>query len=434
MNALPGRRRHLFATVSALALAVGLLSPAASAGAEDVDHPGGFYDTRTLPTATPGEVLRSEPAALPLTVTVPGLPPLASPLPATAQRLIYQTLDVEGRPVATSGALYDSTAPWNGPGQRPTIVIGPGTQGQGSACAPSRHLETGVGINPRTGGVVPSYEQAFALALAAQGFRVMVIDYIGLGTPGIHTYSDRVEQAHAMLDGARAARRLTGEAPVVFWGHSQGGGASAAAAELAPDYAPDLDVRAAYASAPPADLLAVLDHIDGSTLTGAVGYSINGMSDRYPAVRAVVDRHVSDQGRAALADISGLCTLDLRSAYGGRTTNEWTTSGRSLGDLIRQEPEALRVLDHQRIGDRAPSVPVLLAGGVHDDIIPLGQVEQLGRDWCQQGTPVRFHHEATPPVAGITHAAAAVTNFPVALQFVTDRLAGVPAPSDCGRF
>ncbi len=401
---------------------------------EQFDQPGSFYDTRSLPTGSPGVVLRDEAADLPLTIAVPGLAPLASPLPATAQRLIYQTTNVDGRPVATSGAFYDSTAPWSGPGPRPTIVLGPGTQGQGDACAPSRNLESGLGVNPQTNGLVPSYEEGFALMLAAQGFRVMVVDYIGLGTPGVHTYSDRVEQAHAMLDGARAARSLSGDAPVVFWGHSQGGGASAAAAELAPEYAPDVDVRAAYASAPPADLLAVLDHIDGSTLTGAIGFAINGMVERYPVIREVVDRNVSDAGRAALADVAGLCTLDLRSAYGGHTTNEWTVSGRRLGEIIREEPDAMSVLDHQRIGNRAPAVPVMLAGGVHDDIIPLGQVEQLGRDWCGQGTPVHFRYETTPPVAGVTHAAAAVTNFAPAVDFVRDRLAGLPAPDDCGTF
>lgn len=443
----PLRRHPLPPLVAALGLAAGLLAPASPAAAQSVapgpaapvpapevfDQPGGFYDTRGLPVGAPGAVLRSEAAPLPLAVTLPGLPELPSPLPARAQRLIYQSADVDGRPVATSGAFYDSTAPWTGPGPRPTVVIGPGTQGQGDSCAPSRTLETGMGVNPRTGSPTPSYEQAFALALAAQGFRVMVVDYIGLGTPGIHTYADRVEQAHAMLDGARAADALVGRSPIAFWGHSQGGGASAAAAELAPEYAPGLDLRAAYASAPPADLLAVLDHIDGSTLTGAIGYAINGMLARYPALAGVLDRHVTDEGRAALDDLATLCVLDLRSRYGYHTTDQWTRTHERLGPLMRTEPDALRVLDHQRIGTRRPAVPVLLSGGIHDDIIPVGQVEQLGRDWCSLGATVSLHHETTPPAPGFTHAAAAVTNFPLALQFVRDRLAGVPAPNDCGR-
>lgn len=425
-----------FLSVIAALVLTGATLGAAPVAAEAFDRPGGFYDTRGLEPTPAGSVLRAEPAALPLTVDIPGLPPVTSPLPARTQRLIYQTTDVDGAPVATSGAVYEPTPPWPGPGPRPTVVLGPGTQGQGDACSPSRNIESGVGVNPQTGMPVPSYEEGFALALAAQGFRVMVVDYIGLGTPGVHTYADRLEQAHAMLDGARAALTQSGDAdsPLLLWGHSQGGGASAAAAELAPEYAPELDIRAAYASAPPADLLAVLDHIDGSTLTGAIGYAINGMVARYPSLKDVVDRNLNDAGRAALTDIAGLCTLDLRSAYGGHTTAEWTTSGARLGELIRTEPDALRVLDHQRIGNRAPAVPVMLAGGINDDIIPLGQVRELGRQWCAQGTPVHFRYETTPPVPGVTHAAAAVTNFQPAIQFLTDRLAGLPAPNDCGTF
>ena len=51
--------------------------------------------------------------------------------PAGAQGVIYQTTDVDGRPVATSGAFYDSTAPWNGPGPRPTLILGPGEMKSG---------------------------------------------------------------------------------------------------------------------------------------------------------------------------------------------------------------------------------------------------------------------------------------------------------------
>ncbi len=437
------RRLGLLSAAVGLALTAGLAAPAGAQpaapppkNADEFDQPGGFYDTRDLPTGSPGDVLRAEPATLPLAVTVPGLPELPSPLPARASRLIYQTIDANEQPVATSGAVYDSTAPWTGPGPRPTVVIGPGTQGQGDSCAPSRNLETAVGVNPRTGTPVPSYEQGFALALSAQGFRVMVVDYVGLGTPGVHTYADRVEQARAMLDGARAALAHTGAvgSPVALWGHSQGGGAAAAAAELAPEYSPETNLRAAYASAPPADLLAVLDHIDGSTLTGAIGYAINGMTARYPMLEEVIDRQVSADGREALTDLANLCLLDLRSRYGGQTTDQWTRSGQRLGELIRTEPEALRVLDRQRIGHRRPAVPVMLSGGLHDDIIPVAQVEQLGRDWCEQGATVHFRHETTPPVPGVTHAAAAVTNFPAAVRFVTDQLAGQPAQNDCGSF
>nr|WP_306307300.1 lipase family protein [Nocardia takedensis] len=108
------------------------------------------------------------------------------------------------------------------------------------------------------------------------GARVLVVDYIGLGTPGIHTFANRIEGAHAVLDAARAANALAGvdaDAPVVFWGYSQGGGATAAAAEMQPTYAPELNLKGTWAGGPVADLAAILERIDGALIGGVVGSS-----------------------------------------------------------------------------------------------------------------------------------------------------------------
>jgi alpha-beta hydrolase superfamily lysophospholipase len=95
--------------------------------------------------------------------------------------------------------------------------------------------------------------------MVARGFAIVMTDYQGLGTPGLHTYVNRVAQGNAMLDAARAAKKLTGtslkpDGPLAFWGYSQGGGAAASAAELASRYAPELKVVGTYAGAPHADL------------------------------------------------------------------------------------------------------------------------------------------------------------------------------------
>src|SRR5438067_2158643 len=75
-------------------------------------------------------------------------------------------------------------------------------------------------------------------------------------------------QAHAVLDAIRAAQRLPeanlpDDGPVAIAGYSQGGGASAAAAELQPSYAPELKLKGAYAGAVPADLAEVAKNLDG---------------------------------------------------------------------------------------------------------------------------------------------------------------------------
>lgn len=113
-------------------------------------------------------------------------------------------------------------------------------------------------------------------------------DYEGLGTPSMHTYVGRVAEGQAVLDTARAAMRLPGSSldphgPVAFWGYSQGGGATASAAELASSYAPELHIVSTYAGAPPADLKELLPYADGSALSSTKTSTKWSTRNRSPA-------------------------------------------------------------------------------------------------------------------------------------------------------
>ena len=171
--------------------------------------------------ATPGALIRTEPTAFYLD------PVRLVQVPAHATRIMYASQDAQGRPIAVTGTVLTPTAPWTGGGERPVISYAVGTQGAADRCAPSRTLSTGV-----------QYEGVGITSLLSRGHAVVVTDYEGLGTPGTHTYMVREAQAHAVLDAVRAAAQVSGSgvtatAPVALAGYSQGGGASAAAAELA---------------------------------------------------------------------------------------------------------------------------------------------------------------------------------------------------------
>ena len=92
--------------------------------------------------------------------------------------------------------------------------------------------------------------------MVARGFAIVMTDYQGLGTPGLHTYVNRVAAGNAMLDAGRAAMRLPDTSldphgPLHFGAIRRVAGAAASAAELAPSYAPELKSWARYAGAPP---------------------------------------------------------------------------------------------------------------------------------------------------------------------------------------
>ncbi len=269
---------------------------------------------------------------------------------------------------------------------------------------------------------------------------MVVTDYVGLGvTDRLHTYVNRVDEGHAMLDAARAARSVPGASVtaasrVGMYGYSQGGGASAAAAELQRGYAPDVPLVGTYSGAPPADLTEVTKGIDGSALAGALGWSINGFAQASPALRDVVEANLNDAGRKALKDISTTCVGDAILGYGFTRTTTWTKNGKSVGEIIAGEPAAQAVLDDQRLGRLKPTGPVRVVTGTQDDIVPHAQARQLAVDWCKKGGDVTYKAVRLPNLGDkllTNHLAPLLTDQGDAVDWLADRLKGKATSSNC---
>ncbi|WP_106400130.1 lipase family protein [Actinocorallia populi] len=393
-----------------------------------------FYDPPAALPAANGALIRTEP--LPLGLSLPGLD--GRPLPGTATRLMYRSTDSNGRPVAVTGAYIEPSAAWKRGGPRPLVALASGTMGQGDQCAPSFALQHPATLTGETMSV--AYEDLAIYRLLSTGAAVVVTDYVGLGaTDRLHTYVNRRDEAHALLDAARAARAVPGasitpDSRVGLYGYSQGGGASAAAAELQPSYAPDVKVAGTYAGAPPADLTSVMKGIDGSALAGALGWSINGFVQSDPVLGGIVEDNTNAAGRAALRDLSTMCVGDAILGYAFTSSTKWTTSGESLADIIAAEPRAQAILDEQRIGGLRPAGPVRLTTGVQDDIVPHAQARRLAVDWCRKGGNVTYVPVALSNLGDRTltnHVAPLLTDQGDAVSWLADRLAGEKATSNC---
>ncbi|MFE7264876.1 lipase family protein [Streptomyces sp. NPDC057592] len=412
--------------------------PATAATAEPVVSRGvtipAFYTPPTQLPSNDGALIRTE--AMPLGLSIPGLD--GRPMPGTATRLMYKSTDSAGTPVAVTGAYIEPSAAWKGTGPRPLVAVASGTMGQGDQCAPSFALQHPLTLNGETVSV--GYEALAIYRLLSTGAAVVVTDYVGLGTTDrLHTYVNRVDEAHALLDAARAARSVPGASVTAasrtgLYGYSQGGGATAAAAELQPSYAPDVPLSGTYSGAPPADLVSVMKGIDGSALAGALAWSISGFAQADPDLRAVVDANISTTGKAALADASTMCVGDALFGYGFTKSSKWTTSGKSIGDIIAADPRAKAALEKQRIGTLKPAGPVRLATGVQDDIVPHSQARKLAVDWCAKGADVTYDAIVLPNLGDkilTNHLVPLITDQGDAISWLTDRLSGKAATSNC---
>ncbi|MGJ0118733.1 lipase family protein [Williamsia sp. MIQD14] len=385
-----------------------------------------FYTPPAQYSTARGAIIKSRPT--PIFLQIPGNP---RPFPGAAKTVMYTSRLQDGSPTAVTGTYIEPFARWGGRGPRPTVVMAPGTIGQGDDCAPSKLVSFPLSLDTKNLALGSNYELLFANLLLAQGYRVLMTDYIGMGTPGVHTYVNRIEEGHAVLDGARAALnlgKLPADSPIGFWGYSQGGGATASAAEMASTYAPELNIKGTYAGAPPADLEVVLKAVDGSSIAGVIGYTVNGLVARYPELGPLIQREASPAGKAALKQLATSCIGDTVFRYGFQRTNGWTTSGQSLYQISQKYPQIQKALAEQLIGKSKPNAPVLVDTGINDDIIPNSQVMAMVRSWRSQGANVRVVTDGTPPIfpkLAANHVLPYLFSTLPASQFLYDRFNSV---------
>ncbi|GAA2807864.1 lipase family protein [Saccharopolyspora taberi] len=397
-----------------LAAAAIFSASSASASGRTAASPDFYTPPAPLPPSENGDVIRNEPADFFLD------PAKLTRAPADVQRIMYRSTDANDRPVAVTGTVLTPHVPWKGEGPRPVIGFATGTQGLGDQCAPSRQMAAG-----------SEYEGMFISGLLLRGYGVVVTDYEGLGTPGLHTYAVRAAQGHAVLDAVRAAQRLpeadlADDGPVAVGGYSQGGGASAAAAEMQPEYAPELDLRGAYSGAPPAELGAVGEFLDGSHAVAFLGYAAVAMNEAYPELG--VPDLLNDEGKRKLAEFSEECTVESIAKHAFTRTETLTKDGRPITAYLSEEPFASKIAE-QRIGLTPPGAPVFVSHTTLDDIVPFEQGRQMARDWCDRGATVQFDTLVIP-----THVGAAPEAAARAFGWLEGRFAGDPAPDNCGSF
>lgn len=406
--------------VTMIAVAVGA-APMAS-GQPSTDQVAGqdFYlPPDPLPSSANGELIRSEPVALMAGLAPPGV---------AGTRIMYQSADTFGVPVATSGIVLTPTAPWLGAGSRPVVSYAVGTHGAGDNCAPSKLLTNAAMLD---GSGVPMLEYGLPdiAALLVRGISVVVTDYQGLGTPAGHTYLQPVPEAHAVLDAVRATIHLgvvEPDAPVGIWGYSQGGGAAGAAAEQAASYAPDLDVRGTVVGGPSVDPTNVMEMLEGKSFSGFVGYYVNGLLAAYPRLAPQIMGMLNQQGQDFVRDTAGQCNWSTAFEYGFRPTTDFTVSGKTIIDELKADPEVRTVLDTFVLGGTPPADPVLITHNINDEGVLTETTRELEASWRRGGTDVTYLSVDTPPllpeIGSLAHGAGAVVAIPQTSGWLIDRL------------
>ncbi len=321
-------------------------------------------------------------------------------------RIVYLTEDRQGavrEASALVSAFVDRPAT-----AMPVVAFAHGTTGVAEACAPSART-------------TPIATDGGALNAIAQQDTVLVApDYAGLGTPGPHGFLVGEEAAHDVLNAIRAVRGMPDlkvSRKAVVWGQSQGAHAALWTGMVASDYAPDVKLLGVAATAPPTDLAGMLGQTeDNAVMRRLQSYLLDSWRRVYPD--SGLWDEVDPANRETIEKIGQRCGNEVLDGLPG-DLREPVLPSFDEGTTFR------RLLD-QNLPDGGIDVPVLLAQGDADQVVPVARQ----RDWvarrCEAGQPLDYRE-----YAGADHLTVAQVMVPDLIKWTIDRLAGEKADSNC---
>ena len=354
----------------------------------------------------PGTVLKSRAVA----------PKIMTEEPAVdATQVLYRTTGELGQPTVTVATVIEPLGR-----AKPTGVVSyqDPYDGLGPECDPSYNLQAGLTpADPMvTPGAIADYVDA--------GFYVVVADYEG------EQFDEAAgqEEGYATLDGIRAAEsRLglsAGSTPVALVGFSGGAIATDYATELAPKYAPGLDIVGAAEDGVAVDYAHNFEYVNGSpSWSEVVPAALVGLSR---AFHVDLDQYLSAFGKEVIAAVSGTCaghvvvpTVTLQELFKPQYRDIFTVP--AFANMFNR-------LIMSRTG--TPKGPLFLANGnsdgTGDGVMVAKDVEALAHTYCQRGVSVQFHE-----YKGLDHGQSFAPFSAGALAFLTARLHGRPVADGC---
>jgi hypothetical protein len=356
----------------------------------------------TLSAAQPGAVLRYRP-----------LP--ASALWADVKegwQLMYRSSGQKGQPVAMVTTFYvPKTVSTTG---KKLVSYQAFYDSLTLNCSPSGELLRNV-----------LFDKTFFKSALTKGYYTVVSDYEGLDSQWIAA----LNTGHGVLDSIRAVENfsadLDAKTPVGLFGFSGGGFASIWGAELAEQYAPELNIVGVAAGGLPANPINVAKKVDGTLFAGAYIGAVVGLQRAYPEVD--VGKYANTAGVAALKDAGTRCLGGIASG----NPELLTPFAFKKGSAYYQDPNFLDLPEMQAInkentmGQFPPKVPVYIWLGTTDELMPMADTEAVVSAYCAAGTTVQFKK-----LAGIDHVAGA-TYLGGGLDYLVDRFNGKAAPNTC---
>ena len=134
-------------------------------------------------------------------------------------------------------------------------------------------------------------------------------------------------------------------------------------------------------------------------------------------------QNLTPLGKSMYREMQNACTNEILLTGLGHSAKEMTPDVKIFDD-----PAARRVVNENSLEffPGVPDAPVFEWHSPIDSLIPIDSILHTNARYCRAGTDVVSVLTPSPD-----HLSAAVIGLPPALAWMTDRMNGVPAPSNC---
>ncbi|KAK0566386.1 hypothetical protein OC861_003252 [Tilletia horrida] len=224
-------------------------------------------------------------------------------------------------------------------------------------------------------------------------------------------------EGHAVLDSLKAATKfptaipgVTAQTPIVMGGYSGGAHATAWASQLAPKYAPKLNILGQVIGGTPVNVTSILTdgkrYFTGFPLlrtlpdpfrtlivvmqffAGFAGAGVVGEYNAYPDLKEYIDANIYPNGTKYLADIqNNKCIAQVVLNYAGKDLFSFFKIKDPLNDPIPQKRLAENILGND---GSVLKIKTIMYHSVKDDCIPFQDAQKYATAQCAAGANLNF--------------------------------------------
>ncbi|MFG1784241.1 lipase family protein [Rhodococcus oryzae] len=363
-----------------------------------------------------------------------------------ARQLAYKTTNSQDKPILAVTSVF--TPECGGAGSSGSIgtLLGSagGSLGGGGECGVGagkllsyQHATNSLGMKCQPSVLFNDSNPITTLTVAVpflqealkRGYTVSAPDHNG----PLSSFIAGNTEGHSVLDGIRATEShlgLAADTEVALVGQSGGAHATAWGAQLAPTYAPELNVISAAMAGPPLDILATGRQNNGKGTSFFYMAAVVALFREYPE-EADPNGFFTEDGKQVVKQFGDACMLGDGlgtgpNGYGTRTLQSLTHWPES-DDPIPHWPKAVAVGEKNQAArpGQIPDVPLLIVHGTEDGIVPVESTTAMVGKYCAAGVTVDYRR-----VPG-GHVDVSMNHWNELMDYTDDRFAHKPAPNNC---